>query len=214
MQIRYGFKKEWLQFSRTFRLGGILIAIFSFALADPLMYMALNVMMNYMSNIDYSQMTASLGMGTGADGFGNDKRFGAYFLHDYDRPVRHVAADNNADSDVTRGRGAEKARHDNSLMLRAEIFQLPCSEICHLSAYRFRRHVPGDYDRGRAVQYSVSRKPCRLRNDAFSSVPLRGIRSVHHHRLPFNRALHEQARCGDGAGVSGNLFGGNYSYKP
>ena len=69
MQIRYGFKKEWLQFSRTFRLGGILIAIFSFALADPLMYMALNVMMNYMSNIDYSQMTASLGMGTGADAF-------------------------------------------------------------------------------------------------------------------------------------------------
>lgn len=69
MQIKYGFKKEWLQFTRTFRLGGILIAIFSFAFADPLMYMLLNVMMNYMSNIDYSQMTASLGMGTGADTF-------------------------------------------------------------------------------------------------------------------------------------------------
>lgn len=67
MQIKYGFKKEWLQFSRTFRFGGILIAIFSFALADPLMYMLLNVMMNYMSNMDYTQMTASIGFESNAD---------------------------------------------------------------------------------------------------------------------------------------------------
>lgn len=70
MQIKYGFKKEWFQFSRTFRFGGILIAIFSFALADPLMYTALNVMVEYMSNADYAQMTASVGIGPGMDAVG------------------------------------------------------------------------------------------------------------------------------------------------
>ncbi len=69
MQIKYGFKKEWLQFSRTFRFGGILIAIFSFALADPLMYMALNVMLEYMGNMDYAPMTAALTMSPGMDSF-------------------------------------------------------------------------------------------------------------------------------------------------
>lgn len=47
-QIKYGFKKEWLQFTRTFRLGGIILAIFSFALADPLMYRLLAMMMEMM----------------------------------------------------------------------------------------------------------------------------------------------------------------------
>ncbi|MGN1109411.1 MAG: hypothetical protein ACI4RK_08505 [Oscillospiraceae bacterium] len=46
MQVKYGFKKEWLQFTRTFRLGGILLGILSFSIADPLMYWALNLMMN------------------------------------------------------------------------------------------------------------------------------------------------------------------------
>lgn len=46
MQIKYGFKKEWLQFTRTFRLGGVLIAILSFAIADPLMYWGMSVLMN------------------------------------------------------------------------------------------------------------------------------------------------------------------------
>ena len=50
MQVKAGFKKEWLQFSRTFRFGGILIGILSFALADPLMYAGLNAMMSAFSN--------------------------------------------------------------------------------------------------------------------------------------------------------------------
>ena len=46
MQVKYGFKKEWLQFTRTFRLGGILLGILSFAIADPLMYAGLNYLMS------------------------------------------------------------------------------------------------------------------------------------------------------------------------
>ena len=72
MQIRYGFKKEWLQFSRTFRLGGILIAIFSFALSTPPMYKLLGAMMDYMDYISKSydaQMTASLKMSPGMESF-------------------------------------------------------------------------------------------------------------------------------------------------
>lgn len=46
MQIKYGFKKEWFQFTRTFRLCGVLIAILSFAIADPLMYWGMSVLMN------------------------------------------------------------------------------------------------------------------------------------------------------------------------
>lgn len=46
MQIKYGFKKEWLQFTRTFRLGGVLLAIISFAIADPLMYWGMSAMMD------------------------------------------------------------------------------------------------------------------------------------------------------------------------
>lgn len=61
MQVKYGFKKEWLQFTRTFRLGGILLGILSFSIADPLMYWALNLMMN-------SVMTSMGSVGvTGAD---------------------------------------------------------------------------------------------------------------------------------------------------
>lgn len=45
MQVKAGFKKEWLQFTRTFRLGGIILAIASFALADPLMYWAMNLLL-------------------------------------------------------------------------------------------------------------------------------------------------------------------------
>lgn len=67
MQIKYGFKKEWLQFSRTFRFGGILIAIFSFVLADPLMYMLLNVMLEYMSNMEVPGMTLALTMAPGME---------------------------------------------------------------------------------------------------------------------------------------------------
>lgn len=58
MQIKYGFKKEWLLSLRTFRLFGILIAMFSFALADPLMYRILGALMEYMG----AEFTAVDGM--------------------------------------------------------------------------------------------------------------------------------------------------------
>ncbi len=58
MQIKYGFKKEWLLSLRTFRLFGIIIAMFSFALADPLMYKLLAVMMEFMD----AEMSAIEGM--------------------------------------------------------------------------------------------------------------------------------------------------------
>ena len=48
MQIKAGFKKEWFQFTRTFRLGGILLGILSFSVADPLMYWAMSLLMNTM----------------------------------------------------------------------------------------------------------------------------------------------------------------------
>lgn len=57
MQIKAGFKKEWLQFTRTFRLGGVLLGILSFSLADPLMYWAMNLLMN-------AVMSASVGAGS------------------------------------------------------------------------------------------------------------------------------------------------------
>ena len=47
-----GFKKEWFQFSRTFRLWGILIATVSFSLADPLMYWAMNALLGGLTDTD------------------------------------------------------------------------------------------------------------------------------------------------------------------
>lgn len=41
MQLKCGFKKEWLHFLRSFRFGGVLICIFSFAIVNPLLYKAL-----------------------------------------------------------------------------------------------------------------------------------------------------------------------------
>lgn len=38
MRNKFGFQKEWLHFTRTFRFGGILIAIFCLALANPLLF--------------------------------------------------------------------------------------------------------------------------------------------------------------------------------
>lgn len=63
MQIKYGFKKEWLQFSRTFRFGGILITAFSFAIADPLMWAFLNLMVKAIDNMEFPEVTAMLAMG-------------------------------------------------------------------------------------------------------------------------------------------------------
>ena len=52
MQIKAGFKKEWFQFSRTFRFWGVIIGTFSFALADPLMYWAMNALLGSISDTD------------------------------------------------------------------------------------------------------------------------------------------------------------------
>lgn len=67
MQLKYSFKKEWLHFSRTFRVFGIILAIFSFALADPFMYRALGLMMEMLTqNADALTAVASVGTGAGA----------------------------------------------------------------------------------------------------------------------------------------------------
>lgn len=50
-RLGFGFKKEWLHFSRTFRFAGLLISVFSFAIANPLMYRLLQSMMNMMNEM-------------------------------------------------------------------------------------------------------------------------------------------------------------------
>lgn len=66
-QIKYGFKKEWCQYTRTFRLGGVILGIFSFALADPLMFKMLGVMMELMSQM---AETTSASISIDASGYG------------------------------------------------------------------------------------------------------------------------------------------------
>ena len=63
MQLKYSFKKEWYHFTRTFRLGGILIAVFSFALADPLMYKALGALMQMAAEVDMDSLMATASAG-------------------------------------------------------------------------------------------------------------------------------------------------------
>lgn len=63
MQIRAGIKKELLQFTRTFRLGGMLLGIMSFAVADPLMCWLMNKLLQGMDTdvtamADYSGLDA------------------------------------------------------------------------------------------------------------------------------------------------------------
>lgn len=72
MQIKAGFKKEWLQFTRTFRLGGIILAIASFALADPLMYWAMNLLLEGISTTQAAVADAgALDIGEVASVFNN-----------------------------------------------------------------------------------------------------------------------------------------------
>ncbi|MGN0651270.1 MAG: hypothetical protein ACI4KM_12615 [Oscillospiraceae bacterium] len=53
MQIKYGFRKEFYHFIRTFRMGGILIAVLSFSVADPIMYRMLQYMVEMMEEMGY-----------------------------------------------------------------------------------------------------------------------------------------------------------------
>ncbi len=59
MQLKYSFKKEWSQFFRTFRLWGIILAIFSFAVSNPLMFKFTSVVMNELSD-NMGQQTAMI----------------------------------------------------------------------------------------------------------------------------------------------------------
>lgn len=72
MQIKAGLKKEWLQFTRTFRLGGIILAIASFAFADPLMYWAMNLLLDGISTTQAAVAdTGALDIGEVASVFNN-----------------------------------------------------------------------------------------------------------------------------------------------
>lgn len=48
MQLKYSFKKEMMQFFRTFRFLGIVLAVFSFAMANPLMFKFTSTMLDMM----------------------------------------------------------------------------------------------------------------------------------------------------------------------
>ncbi len=61
MQLKYGFKKEWLHFLRSFRFGGMLICIFAFAVANPLLYKALIALAEMMEQSDMGDVLAQLG---------------------------------------------------------------------------------------------------------------------------------------------------------
>lgn len=64
--LKYGFKKEWLHFLRSFRFGGMLICIFSFAAANPLLYKALFAMMEMMEQSEVGAIMAEQGANLGA----------------------------------------------------------------------------------------------------------------------------------------------------
>ncbi len=65
MQLKYSFKKEWLHFMRSFRFGGVLICIFSFAAANPLLYKALFALMEMMEQSDMGAIMAEEGASLG-----------------------------------------------------------------------------------------------------------------------------------------------------
>ncbi len=78
-QIKYGFKKEWSQYTRTFRLGGVILGIFSFALADPLMYKLLNVMMGLLAQMPE---TSGASININMDGYGETMDMVAGMMND------------------------------------------------------------------------------------------------------------------------------------
>ncbi len=78
-QIKYGFKKEWSQYTRTFRLGGVILGIFSFALADPLMYKLVNVMMQLIAEMPG---TTSASVNISAGGYGEAMEIAAGAMND------------------------------------------------------------------------------------------------------------------------------------
>ncbi len=68
MQIKAGLKKEWFQFTRTFRLGGILLAILSLAVADPLILGGVRLLGEMLINSDIpASIAASADYGINLD---------------------------------------------------------------------------------------------------------------------------------------------------
>lgn len=51
MQIKAGFKKEWMLFTRTGKLVGVILAIIAFSIFDPVMLKLTSVMMGMMSDM-------------------------------------------------------------------------------------------------------------------------------------------------------------------
>ncbi len=66
-QLKFSFKKEFSQFWRTFRLMGIVILVFSFALSSPLMFKFVDVMMSTMFPADEQSISESLTADSGSD---------------------------------------------------------------------------------------------------------------------------------------------------
>ncbi len=50
MQLKYSFKKEMMQFLRTFRFAAVVLVMFSFALANPLMFKFTSAMLDVMGS--------------------------------------------------------------------------------------------------------------------------------------------------------------------
>lgn len=66
-QLKFSFKKEFSQFWRTFRLMGIVILVFSFALSSPLMFKFVDVMMSTVFPGDEQSISESLTPESGSD---------------------------------------------------------------------------------------------------------------------------------------------------
>ena len=71
MQIKAGIRKEWFQFTRTFRLGGVLLGILSFAIVDPLIMFGMNMLLRFVMtmSIGGADMNAEIGAMFGLSDF-------------------------------------------------------------------------------------------------------------------------------------------------
>ena len=71
MQLNYSFKKEWAHFVRTGRLVGVILAIFSFALSNPIMFRLCGVMMEMVEESSGGGSMFAAAASAGTDGFGD-----------------------------------------------------------------------------------------------------------------------------------------------
>lgn len=70
MQLKYSFKKEWAQFSRTFRLLGVILVMVGIALGNPLMFKFVAVVMDSVDFSGLSTSSASVALQTAQSGSG------------------------------------------------------------------------------------------------------------------------------------------------